>query len=330
MTDNLSPRPARWLIILAFAAVFLIWGSSYIAIRFAVETMPPILMPGVRFTIAGLILIGWTRARGAPAPTRSQWRAAAIAGGLLFLVNNSLLSWSQANGLPSGLAAVIIGTTPMFIVIFQWLGGAGRPRAIIVGGIALSTIGIIALMNPAQAIGANAFNPLLGLCVLIAAAAWAGGSLFARGADLPRHSLLATGMQLLTGGLMLLVLSVVTGDAGRLDLSIISTRSLFALAHLTFSSSILAFSAFVWLMRVVSPAQATTYAYVNPVIAVILGAVLAGETLTRDTLIAAAVIIVGVFIIVMQQGVNRRERGEKSKKISVSSMFSVVQSLFQR
>jgi drug/metabolite transporter (DMT)-like permease len=301
-------RPARWLIVLAFAAVFLIWGSSYIAIRFAVETLPPILMPGVRFTIAGALLIGWTRARGAPAPTRKQWRDAAIAGALLFLINNSLLTWSQANGLPSGLAAVIIGSTPMFVVLFQWLGGGTRPSVIMIGGIALSTVGIVALINPAGALQAQQFNPLLGLCPLIAAATWAAGSLYARGAELPKNALLSTGMQLFSGGVLLLLFSVVSGDAARLDIGSVSLKSLLATVHLGFFASIIGFSAFVWLMRTVTPAQVMTYAYVNPVVAVFLGWLLAGETLTVETLLAAALSIAGVFVIVAQQSSRNTDR----------------------
>ncbi|MFN8530070.1 MAG: EamA family transporter [Anaerolineae bacterium] len=302
-----AARPALWLIVLAFASVYTIWGSSYIGIRFAVETIPPFLMAGSRFLAAGLILFVWSRLRGAPMPTRRQWMSSAIASAPMFLVNNSLLVWSQAQGLPSGIAAVVIASTPMWVVLLQWLLPNGkRPGLMIFIGIALSSTGIILLSNPAHAAATHEFNPLLVFAPAIAAIGWAIGSLYARKADLPDSSTMSTGTQLLTGGVMVLLLSVVTGDAAQFNLSAVTLRSALSVVHLTLFSSVIAFTAFTWLMRVVSPARAMTYAYINPVIAVFLGWLLAGETLDVGTLISAAIIISGVFLIVMEQGAPSR------------------------
>ncbi|MDX2163088.1 MAG: EamA family transporter [bacterium] len=297
-----AQRPARWLIILAFLTVYLIWGSSYIGIRFAVETIPPFLMAGTRFAAAGLILIAWSRVIGCPLPTRSNWRAAVLASLPMFLINNSLLVWAQAQGLPSGIAAVVIASTPMWVVLLTWMRPHGkRPSVRVAAGIGLGTLGIVLLANPAQAVGER-FDPLLVLCIVIAAAAWAFGSLYGRTADLPKSAPLSTGMQLLTGGGMILILSVVSGDAASFDPASVQLSSVIAMTHLTLMSSVIAFTAFTWLMRTVAPARAMTYAYVNPVVAVFLGWLLAGETLDWVTLIAAGVIIAGVFLIVAEPG----------------------------
>ncbi len=309
-------RPATWLIVLAFALVYLIWGSSYIGIRFAVQTIPPFFMAGFRFLVAGLLLFAWGRLRGAPMPTRSNWRSAVIATIPLFLVNNSLLVWSQSQGLPSGLAAVVIASTPMWVVLITWFSPGGkRPSWMVMTGIALSSIGIVALANPAQALQAH-FNPLLVLAPLIAAIAWAVGSLYGRTADLPKDAPLSTGLQLMAGGVMVLILSAVTGDMARFDPARISTESWIAWVHLGLMASVVAFTAFTWLMRNIAPARVMTYAYVNPVIAVFLGWLLANETLDGATLLAAAVIIGGVFLIVADQGRRRSDHATEARGTS--------------
>lgn len=290
-------KPARWLIILAFLAVYLIWGSSYIGIRFAIETLPPFLMAAVRFLIAGGLLFGWNLLRRTPLPTRANWRAAFIAGGLLFLINNSMLAWAQDHGLPSGIASVVLSTVPIWVVMMNWLILRNpRPNISVFLGSALGLFGIILLVNPTNV--DSTLDPFLVLVILGAAAAWAAGSLYARQADLPQNASLSTGMQLITGGSQLLLLSIITGDAARLDVAQISLSSVLAVLHLLLFSSIVAFSAYVWLIRVVPPERAATYAYVNPVIAVFLGWLLAGETLEPITLVAAAIIILAVFLII--------------------------------
>lgn len=300
-------KPARWLIILAFLAVYLIWGSNYLAIRFAVETLPPFLMAGSRIACAGLILLAWSFFRGVPLPTKANWRAAFIAGGLLFLCNNSMISWSQAQGLPSGIASVISATVPIWVVIINWLIlRTTRPSINILGGIALGMVGIVLLMNPTSVEGE--INPFLALVMVLAALAWAVGSLYASQADLPKTPSLSTGMQLLMGGTQIIVLSIVSGDAAQLDIANVSLQSVLATVYAMIFTSIIGFSAYVWLIRVTSPERAATYAYVNPVVAVFLGWFIAGETLTPITLLAVGIIIFGVFLIISDKLINKERK----------------------
>jgi drug/metabolite transporter (DMT)-like permease len=295
----MSRPPSRALVITAFAAVYVIWGSSYIGIHFAIETIPPFLMTTARFLLAGGLLMGWALARGASLPTRVHWRAAAIVGAFLFLFNNTAIVWAEVNGVPTGMVAVLIATMPMWMVLLTWLKPRGvRPSAMTLVGLAIGFVGIVLLVRPdSVAPGGEPMHPLGPFVVLFGAFAWAFGSLYARGAALPGSATMSTGIQLLAGGAMIGVVSVVNGDAAQLDVARVTLGSLLAFLHLTFSSSIVAFSAFVWLMKVCPPAKVATYAYVNPVIAVMLGWLLLREPITPRTLVAAAVIIAGVIII---------------------------------
>jgi drug/metabolite transporter (DMT)-like permease len=292
--------PSPWLVIAAFAAIYLIWGSTYLAIRFAIETMPPLIMAGVRFLIAGGLLYGWTRLRGTPRPTGTNWRAAALIGALLLLGGNGAVTWAE-QWVPSGLAALLIATEPLWIVLLAWLWGGDRPSLGIAVGLALGLVGIVLLIGPGELVGGPHIDPVGALAVLIASVSWAAGSLYSRRAPLPAAPLLGTGMEMLVGGTLLLLAGLATGEAAQLHLEALSLRSALALTYLIVFGSIVAFSAYVWLLRVVTPARASTYAYVNPVVAVFLGWALAGEAITPLTLVAAAVIVTAVALIVMQQ-----------------------------
>lgn len=289
------PAPARWLVLLAFATIYLIWGSSYLGISFAVQTLPPFIMSAGRFLLSGGLVLLWTLGRGATRPTAAQWRAATIAGFLLFVLNNGLLVWAEHNGMDSGIAALLIATTPMWMVFLNWLRPGGeRPTGGVFGGLAIGMIGIILLINPGSASGVEPFGALM---VIAAAFFWSIGSLYARGGVLPSNTLLSTGMQLFTGGCMQLILAIVSGEAAAFDPSQVSALSLGATVYLGIVSSIIAFTAFSWLMRVVSPARVATYAYVNPVVAVFLGWALNNEPLQPMTIVAAAIIIFAVVLI---------------------------------
>lgn len=295
-----SPAPRRWLIVLAFAAVYLIWGSSYIGIHFAVASIPPFVMSGLRFTVAGLLLVGWSVGRGAPLPNRRQWMAAAVCGFFLFLLNNGGLVWAQSHGLPSSVAALLIATTPFWVVLITWLRSKQRPPAGVLAGVVIGFGGLGLLINPFD--GGAQIDPLLAIIVVLAALAWVIGGLYGRGQALPASPILSTGMQLLTGGVMLMTLAIVTGELGATDWAAITPTSWVALVYLGTASSIIAFSAFIWLMRVVNPATVATYAYVNPVIALVLGAVLANEVLETRSLLAAVIIIGSVIVITRARG----------------------------
>lgn len=287
-------KPSRWLLIAAFAAIYLIWGSSYIGIHFAIQSLPPFLMTGIRFLLSGGVLIAWALLRGAPLPTRINWRAAAITGFLLFMLNNGGIVWAEANGAPTGIVAVLIATVPMWIVVLTWLKPGGTfPGSMVIGGLVFGFLGIILLFDPAGA----AVNPIWIAVVLGAAFCWAFGSLYARSAPLPQSATLSTGMQLFAGGVFQMIASILTGDLASFDPTNVSAVSILAVVYLAIMSSVLAYSAFVWLMRVSTPTRVATYAYVNPVVAVLLGWLLANEPLTPRTIVAAAIIIASVIMI---------------------------------
>ncbi len=288
-------KPARWLVLLAFAAIYFIWGSAYVGIHFAIETLPPIFMTGMRFLIAGGILIAWARLRGAPAPKSIEWRSALIIGFMLFMIQNGAVVWAVGHGVPSGIVAVLTASIPLFMVLLSWSQPGGSfPGLTVIGGVLLGLFGIILLVSPS---GATSLN-LVGVgAVLIGSFSWAYGSLYSKRAPLPKSINLATGMQLFSGGIFQMIASIVTGDAATLNLANVSTVSLVATVYLGIVSSVIAFSAYTWLLRVEAPAKVATYAYVNPVVAVSLGWLLASEPVTLRTIIASAIIITSVIII---------------------------------
>lgn len=294
--ETASPR--RLTLIAAFAAVYLIWGSTYLAIRFAIETMPPFLMAGVRFTIAGGILYAVARALGATGPTRRHWKSALVIGGFLLLGGNGGVVWAEQT-VPSGLTALIVAIVPLWMVLFDWLRGSGsRPSAGVALGLLLGFLGVGLLIGP-NGLGEGArIDPVGAGVVVLASVLWAAGSIYARHARLPDSQPLATGMEMLAGGALLLLVGTGVGEIGRVDPSAISARSALALLYLIVFGAIVAFTAYVWLLRVTTPARAATYAYVNPVVAVILGWSLASEPLGPRVLIAAAMIVAAVVLIV--------------------------------
>ncbi len=289
--------PRRWLVVLAFACVYIIWGSSYLSISIAIETIPPFLMTGFRFVAAGAILIGWTLLRGESFPGWRQWRSAFIAGGLLFLFNNGLIVVAELAGVPTGMIALLIATTPMWVVIVSAINGSSKPNRVTIIGLGLGTLGI-ALLVDLNGVFNGGGAVLIGMAATVLGALfWVLGSLYARSADLPKNTMLSTGMQLFCGGLLQFGLAALTGDFAQLDVAAISTRSLAALFYLMVFASIIAFTAFTWLMRNVNPALVATYAYVNPVIAVLLGALILDEPLTLRIMVAGSIIIAAVVVI---------------------------------
>ena len=292
----------------AFAAVYVIWGSTYLAIRFAIETLPPLLMASVRFLMAGTLLYAWARSRGAPRPTASQWRAAAVVGGLLFVGGNGGVVLAE-QWVPSGLVALLVAAVPLWMVVLDWAWGSRtRPTRRVAVGLAGGFAGVAVLAGSPGA-GAGGAHELLGAALVVAgSAAWAGGSIYARHADAPPRPRLWVAMQMLAGGAFLVPLSLLTGEWGRLDVGSVSLKSVLALLYLVVFGALIAFSAYIWLLTVSTPARVGTYAYVNPVVALALGWALAGEPLTFRSLVAAA-IIVGSVVVITGEGRGRR-RGE--------------------
>jgi drug/metabolite transporter (DMT)-like permease len=294
---GVEPESTAGLVI-AFLAVYLIWGSTYFAIRVAIETLPPLLMAGVRFIVAGGALYVWARARGAPAPTGPQWRAAAILGAFLLLGGNGGVVWAETR-VPSGIAAVLIASVALWMALLEWWRGeAPRPGGRIALGLALGMIGVALLVGGRQGNGERTVDLVGGIVLVLASASWAWGSLLARRADLPASRVAATGMQMLCGGVLLALCGFLRGEAAGFDIAAVSLRSWLAVAYLAVFGAIVAFSAYVYLLHATTPTRAATYAFVNPVVAVIIGALLGGERIPASGLAAVAITVLGVLLLV--------------------------------
>lgn len=300
----------------ALLVVYIVWGSTYLAIRFAVETMPPFLMAAARFLIAGLILYTWRRLAGDPAPTRRQWQAAAGVGLLLLLGGNGSVVWAEQY-VTSGATSLLVGSAPLWMVILDALRPGGRrPNWRTVAGVLIGFSGIIVLISNSSQATHSQQNATVGLFVLLMGASlWASGSLYSRTARLPDSPLLGTAMEMLCGGAGLLLVGSLAGDWSRLNLASVSPASWWGLAYLVFFGSLAGFAAYTWLLRVAPTPLVATYAYVNPLIAILLGSWLANEPLTVRILLATGVILGSVLLINSAQD----SSGQASKTLPVAS-----------
>lgn len=299
MNNALTTKaPTRAAIIFALLAVYIVWGSTYLAIKFAVATLPPFLMAGVRFFIAGLALYIWARARGAARPTWAQWRSAAIIGAFLLFAGNGVVVWAEQQGVPSSFAALLLSMTPIWMTLINWVRPRGhRPTIITSVGLLLGFAGVAALIGPNIFHGLQGANMLAVFAIPLASLSWAIGSVYSRTAQVPASPLLGTGLEMIAGGLMITVLSFATGEPLHVAWQAITLSSVLAFVYLILFGSIIGFTAYVWLLRNTPLTLASTYAYVNPVVAVFLGWALAGEQLTPMTLVAAGIIVASVCLI---------------------------------
>lgn len=300
-------------IILAFASVYLIWGSTYLAIRIGIETMPPFLMAGLRHLVAGVIMYAWMRPRSEDVLTRRHWRSAFIIGGLMLLGGNGGVTLAE-KWVPSGLAALIVATVPLWIALFNWKWGDRiKPGKRIYAGIVLGMIGLIVLIGPENLMGAGRIDGWGALALVIATVTWSAGSLYSRSAPLPSTVMLAIAMEMIGGGVLLLVLSGLTGEWIGFDMAAVSLNSAGALVYLIFLGSLIGFTAYVWLLRHVAPSKVATYAYVNPLVAVLLGYLFANEPLTPRVAVSALVIIAGVIVITFRRNGKTQPAVEEKK-----------------
>jgi len=293
--------PQRWLVFAAFAIVYLVWGSTYLAILFAIETLPPFLMASARFLVAGVAMYVFARRYGgAAAPTRAEWRTTAIVGVLLLVFGNGLVTWSELR-VASGVAALIVGVVPCCMVLIDWLRPNGtRPGAQVVMGLVLGLAGLFVLIGPDALLGGGRADYVGVAALVIASFTWAVGSIYSRHVPMPRSAVLATGMEMLAASVGLAVIALLHGDFSVfVGATPISLLSIAGWLYLVVFGSIVAFTAYVWLLRVSTPARVSTYAYVNPVVAVLLGYAIAGEPLTTRMMVAAAVIVSGVVLITL-------------------------------
>ncbi|HTK47931.1 MAG TPA: EamA family transporter [Gemmatimonadaceae bacterium] len=287
----------RSRLIAAFAAVYLVWGSTYLAIRFAVETLPPLLMAGCRFLLSGAIILAFARMHGRRSwPTAREWRTAFISGSLLLLGGNGGVVWAEQR-VPSGIAALLVAVVPLWMVLLDWLRPGGhRPKTAVFAGVGLGLVGLLLLVGPDTVRGGG--TDTIGALVLVAASlAWAAGSLYTKFAPRASSGMVEAGSQMLAGGVALVLVAALFGEPAQLDLAHASTRSLLGFAYLVTFGSLIGFTAYFYLLAHTTAAKAATYAYVNPVVAVFLGWALGHESVTRRTVLAAAVILAGVAII---------------------------------
>jgi drug/metabolite transporter (DMT)-like permease len=292
VSEYRASLPAIWS---ALIVVYLIWGSTYLAIRYAVETTPPFLMAAVRFLISGGFLYTLRRCKGDPRPEAVEWRSAAIIGIFLLVGGNGGVAWAE-QFVTSSLAALLVATVPLWMVLIDTFRPAGkRPGLAAVVGILIGFVGVVLLIG-AAASSADAANISGATALLFASLSWATGSIYGKSARLPASQLLGTGMQMLAGGMALMLLAIVRGEWSGFEMAAVSPRSALALAYLTVIGSS-AFVAYVWLLRVAPIPLVATYAYVNPLVAVLLGYFLAQESMTVHTLLAAGLIIGSVVLV---------------------------------
>lgn len=292
-------RPPWVMLTLAFAAVYFFWGSTYLAIHVAIESIPPFLMIGLRFSVAGLLMYVWLRWRGKPTPSLRHWGSAIVGGLLLLGIGNSSVAWSEQY-IPTGLAALLVSTVPIWMVLLDWLWlRAKRPGLQTFFGLVLGGVGIVLLVDPATLGEAAGYHVGAILVSLMGALAWATGSIYVRKAELPSDPFMSTAMQMIGGGVGVLVFSGVMGEWGRFEPSAVTLSSVFGWGYLVVFGSFVGLSAYVWLLKQVSPAKVATHAYVNPVVAVALGWLILGEAIDGQMIFAIAVLLSAVVLLTM-------------------------------
>ena len=284
-----AERPGTTAIVLAFAAIYLIWGSTYLAIRFAVETLPPFLMLFARFFTAGVLMYSFLRWRGVPRPSAREWAGAAVVGGLLLLGGTGAVGWAEQ----------WIASVPVWMVVLDWAGPAKRkPTGAVIAGLVLGLVGVAVLVGPVELSGGGRMQFIGSAVVVFGTLSWATGSVYGSRLPHPSSPWMSAALQMTSGGLLLLVFGTAMGEWSRVVPGQMSARSLGALAYLVVFGSLIAFAAYVFLLRHEAPARVGSYAYVNPVVAVFLGWALASEPVTLRTIAAAAIILTGVVLIV--------------------------------
>ncbi len=313
MPERKSTQASSAAIWTALISVYIVWGSTYLAIRFAVETIPAYLMASIRFLVAGSILYFFRRLRGDPAPSKAEWKSSAIIGFFLLVLGNGGVTWAEQR-VVSGIAALMVASVPLWIVVIELLlrrrnhGSSQRPGWLTILGVLIGFGGLVLLVDPTKTGGVSGGVDRLGALVLtLAAFSWSIGSLYSRNAKLPASPLLGTGMEMLAGGVGLLVLGTITGEWSHLHLAAITTRSLGGLGYLIVFGSLVGFASYTWLLRNAPTTLVSTYAYVNPVVAIFIGNFFDSEPLTLQVLLAAAIILGAVALITLKQPAHPKE-----------------------
>ncbi|MBZ5603935.1 MAG: EamA family transporter [Acidobacteriia bacterium] len=292
-----TAKPATWRVLLAFSIIYFVWGSTFLAIRVGVREVPPFLLAGMRFVLAGAILYLWMRASGAPSPTVREWKSASIIAVLIFVLDYGLLFWAERR-VPSGIAAVMMATIPVFMALFEILLLRTQRLTLRLGlALAIGICGVAVLVKRTPSFGEMPVDTAGAIALVVAAISWSVSSALTRKLPLPASKPMSSAAQMLSGGVMLTAVSGALGEFGGFHPQQVSRGAWIALAYLIAAGSILAFTAYVWLIHHESPTKVGTYAYVNPVVAVALGYFFGGEDAGPRTLIGTLLVLVSVIVI---------------------------------
>ncbi len=305
-----TPQSPSGLVLISFAAVYILWGSTYFAIRVSVESIPPFLMAGLRHFTVGLVFYPLFRRLSREKPTLAQWQTAIVTGCLLLLGGNGVVSWAEKT-IPSGIAALLVATVSLWMVLIEWLRPGGtRPGPRVIAGFILGFSGMALLVGPKHLGGADRINPIGALALFLASLAWASGSIYSRHHPQPRSPLLAVAMQMVAGGGALLLTSALRGELRTFHLADVTLRSWLGLLYLIIFGSALGYSAYVYILKHSTATRVATYAFVNPVVALFLGYFFGGETLSLRTILASTVILTAVLLVISAPHKNPAEADE--------------------
>jgi drug/metabolite transporter (DMT)-like permease len=292
-----ASAPRAWKVLLAFAIIYFVWGSTFLAIRVGVREVPPFLLAGLRFLIAGLVLFAWMRAKGTVSPTARQWFSATLLAVLIFVLDYGLLFWAERR-VPSGIAAVMMATIPVFMTLSEILFLKTQRLTPRLGAALLIGIGgVLVLVSRSISFGDSPIDTIGAIALIVAAIGWSVGSALTRKLPLPSSKAMSSGAQMFAGGVLLMITSTALGEFRGFRVQAVSLKAWLALAYLIVAGSIVAFTAYLWLIHHESPTKVGTYAYVNPVVAVLLGYFLGGEGLSLRTIMGTMLVLVSVVVI---------------------------------
>jgi drug/metabolite transporter (DMT)-like permease len=308
-----AARPPSWKILLAFAIIYFIWGSTFLAIRVGVHEVPPFLLAALRFFVAGLALYGWMRLTGTPAPSRREWAGASFLGTLIFVIDYGCVFWAEQR-VPSGITAVVLATIPVFITLLEIIFlRTQRLTVRLCLALLVGICGVAVLVNHSFSLGEVPINRAGAIALLVASFTWSVATILTRRLPLPASKPMSAAAQMLSGGAQLFVLTAVSGEFAGFRVQAVSWNAWFALVYLIIAGSIVAFTAYVWLLHYESPTKVGTYAYVNPVVAVILGYFLGGEAVGPRTLLGTLLVLVSVITITTTPKLVASASGRKAK-----------------
>jgi drug/metabolite transporter (DMT)-like permease len=320
-----APRPHQWKTVLAFAIIYLVWGSTFLAIRVGVREVPPFLLAGMRFFAAGIVLYAWMRARGTPSPTRWEWAAASLLAVLIFVLDYGLLFWAEQR-VASGIAAVMMATIPAFMAMAEILLLRTQRLTLRLGFALLVGIGGVAvLVSRSAGFGESPINTAGAIALVVAAISWSLAAVLTRKLPLPASKVMSSGAQMLAGGILLTLTAAMLGEFRGFHVQAVSSGAWLALAYLIVAGSIVGFTAYVWLIHHESPTKVGTYAYVNPVVAVLVGYFLGGEALGARTLLGTLLVLVSVIVITTTP--KKKSAFANQDRINASSSASGTESV---